>query len=117
MNVFNRRRRWHIPRGILEVFVFSQMRTQLFPLSVLELWDLSRRRWCKLLVAQELLVSSRRRRLLVALELLVSSRRRQRTLLDALELWSFRLFHWRSWPSLRALLELWVLRVLSERSH
>jgi hypothetical protein len=48
---------------------------------------LSRRiRRCKLLVAQELLVSSGRRRLLVALEFLASSKRRQRTLLDALEL-------------------------------
>jgi hypothetical protein len=58
MNVFNKRRRWHIPYGVLEIFVFSR-RTQPFSLGVLELWDLSRRRGRrKLLVAQELLVSS-----------------------------------------------------------
>jgi hypothetical protein len=81
-----RRRRWHIPHGVLEVFVFSQRRTRPFPFGVLEvfvfsqrrtrpfpfgvleLWDLSRRRrWRKLHVALELLVSSSRRRLLVAL--------------------------------------------------
>jgi hypothetical protein len=45
-----------------------------------------RRRRSKLLVALELLVSSRRRRLVVSRELLVSSRRRQHTLLVALEL-------------------------------
>jgi hypothetical protein len=43
MKVFDRRR-WHFPRGVLEVFVFSQRRTRSFPLSVLELWDLNRRR-------------------------------------------------------------------------
>jgi hypothetical protein len=59
MNVFNKRRRWHIPYGVLEVFVFSRRRTQPFSLGVLELWDLSRRRGRrKLRVAQELLVSS-----------------------------------------------------------
>jgi hypothetical protein len=63
-----RRRRRHIPHGVLEVFVFSQRRTRPFPFGVLELWDLSRRRrWRKLHVALELLVSSSRRRLLVAL--------------------------------------------------
>jgi hypothetical protein len=92
MNVFDRRRRWHIPRGVMEVFVFSRRRTRPFLLGVLKLRDLSRMtRWSKLLVAHELLVSSRRRRLLVALELLVSSRRRQCMILDAMELWAFRL--------------------------
>jgi hypothetical protein len=37
MKVFDRRRRWHFPRGILEVFVFSRRRTRPFPLGVLEL--------------------------------------------------------------------------------
>jgi hypothetical protein len=112
MMVFStRRRRRPFPRGVLEVFVFSQMRTRPFLLGVLELWDLSRRRRRpKLLVALELLVSSRRRRwpmLLIALELLVSSSRRRRpTLLVALELLvsSKR----RRWPTLLVALELLV---------
>jgi hypothetical protein len=74
-------------------YVFSHRRNRPFPLGVLEIRDLRRRRRrCKLLVAQVLVVSSWRRRLFVALELLVSSRRRQCTVLDALDLWSFRLF-------------------------
>jgi hypothetical protein len=36
MKVFDRRR-WHFPRGVLEVFVFSWRRTWPFPLGVLEL--------------------------------------------------------------------------------
>jgi hypothetical protein len=96
MNVFDRRRRWHFPCGVLEVFVFNRRRTQPFPLGVLELWDLNRRRRRpKLHVSLELLVSSRRtrrHRLLVDLELLVSSRRRRRMLHVALELWALRFF-------------------------
>jgi hypothetical protein len=110
IKVFDRRRRWHFPRGVLEVFVFSRRRTRPFPLGVLELWDLRRRRrQLKLHVALELLVSSRRRRwhmLLVALEILVSSRRSSRMLCVALVLWALRLFHWRRQPSPCALLEL-----------
>jgi hypothetical protein len=37
MKVFDRRRRWHFPCGVLEVFVFSRRQTRPFPLSVLEL--------------------------------------------------------------------------------
>jgi hypothetical protein len=62
MKVFDRRKRWHFHRGVLEIFIFSQRRIRPFPLGVLELWDLSkRRRRPKLLVSLELLVSSRRR--------------------------------------------------------
>jgi hypothetical protein len=107
MKVFGRRRRWHFPRGVMELFVFSQKRTH----GVLELWGLSRRRRRpKLLIVLELLVSRRRRRrpmLLVALELLVSSRRRRLpTLHVVLELWALRVFRRRGQPSPRALLEL-----------
>jgi hypothetical protein len=92
MNVFDGRRRWNFPCGVLEVFVFSRRRTRPFPFGVLELWDLSRRRrWPKLLIALELLVSSRRRRCMLRI---------------ALELWALRLFHWRRRPSFCALLEL-----------
>jgi hypothetical protein len=37
MKVFDRRRRWLFPYGVLEVFVFSRRRTQPFPLGLLEL--------------------------------------------------------------------------------
>jgi hypothetical protein len=37
MKVFDRRRRWHFPCGVLEVFVFSRRQTRPFPLGVLEL--------------------------------------------------------------------------------
>jgi hypothetical protein len=36
MKAFDRRR-WHFPRGVLEVFVFSRTRTRPFPLGVLKL--------------------------------------------------------------------------------
>jgi hypothetical protein len=63
MKVFDRRRRWHFPHGVMEVFVFSRRRTRPFSDGVLELWDLSRgRRRPKLLVVLELLVSRIRRR-------------------------------------------------------